>query len=82
MLNDIFYFINNEERSRLRLHTSDLEEKTITILKEVNKSALSFDEQIVFYDSNNNQRRVLKKEQGLFDRLVLDRPYEVDIARI
>lgn len=81
MFNDIFYFVNASERNYLKEELQDLAGKII-ICKRMKKDSSSYEELIEIKDENEKDIRFIKKIDNLFNKLVLDRPYEVLVDRL
>ena len=82
MFNDIFYFVNPSERNYLKEELQDLAGKKIIICKRMKKDSSSYEELIEIKDENEKDIRFIKKIDNLFNKLVLDRPYEVLVDRL
>lgn len=82
MFNDIFYFVNQNERNRLKEVLVDQAGKSIIICKRMKNEEDSFKEIIEISSDNSHVIKSLEKESGQFDKLVLDRPYEVFVDRL
>lgn len=82
MFNDIFYFVNGSERNYLKEELQDLAGKKIIICKRMKKDSSSYEELIEIKDENEKDIRFIKKIDNLFNKLVLDRPYEVLVDRL
>lgn len=82
MFNDIFYFVNVSERNYLKEELQDLAGKKIIICKRMKKDSSSYEELIEIKDENEKDIRFIKKIDNLFNKLVLDRPYEVLVDRL
>ena len=82
MFNDIFYFANASERNYLKEELQDLAGKKIIICKRMKKDSSSYEELIEIKDENEKDIRFIKKIDNLFNKLVLDRPYEVLVDRL
>ena len=82
MFNDIFYFVNQNERKRLKDELVDQTGKSIIICKRMKNEENSFRETIEISTNTSQLIKSLDKESGQFDKLVLDRPYEVLVDRL
>lgn len=82
MFNDIFYFVNASERNYLKEELQDLAGKKIIICKRMKKDSSSYEELIEIKAENEKDIRFIKKIDNLFNKLVLDRPYEVLVDRL
>ena len=82
MFNYIFYFVNASERNYLKEELQDLAGKKIIICKRMKKDSSSYEELIEIKDENEKDIRFIKKIDNLFNKLVLDRPYEVLVDRL
>lgn len=77
MLNDIFYFISEEEKNSLKELTKDLDSKIITLIKKIDNSSDIFREKLLVL---NNQNDIVKQVSTTgFSHLVLDRAYEISL---
>ena len=56
--------------------------KKIIICKRMKKDSSSYEELIEIKDENEKDIRFIKKIDNLFNKLVLDRPYEVLVDRL
>lgn len=81
MINDINYFINNEERRILKQAIEEIGTNgTVVVCKKMDNSDQTFSEKIVI---NHNQKIItIKGEDSLFNKLALDRVYEVNTESI
>lgn len=82
MFNDIFYFVNANERNYLREELRDLAGERIIICKRMKSNVDSYDEIIEIKTESHNDIRFIEKRDNLFNKLVLDRPYEVLVDRL
>ncbi len=74
MLNDIFYFIDEEEKNILRNSLKDNESKTFTIMKKLDSKDY-FNEKLLVLDESENIIDSFDTKE--FAHLVINRPYLV-----
>ncbi len=80
MLNDIFYFISEEEKRSIKELTQDLDSHVVTLIKKIDNSGEKFGEKLLIL---NNQNDVVKQISTTgFTHLVLDRAYEISLDRL
>ncbi len=80
MLNDIFYFISEEEKNSIKELTQDLNSHIVTLIKRIDNTSEKFEEKLLIL---NNQNDVVKQISTTgFTHLVLDRAYEISLDRL
>ncbi len=80
MLNDIFYFISEEEKISIKELTQDLDSHVVTLIKRIDNSSEKFGEKLLILNKENDIVKQISVTG--FTHLVLDRAYEISLDRL
>lgn len=80
MINDIYYFINSKEREILRKAITEFKDfPIVSVCKKMETTNHSFKEKIVI---NDTKELPLEQNTSLFNKLAIDRVYEISVEKI
>ena len=80
MINDIFYFITDSEKAKIKEMVEPFKDSQFTILKRIDSHEDSFSEKIIILNRDNDKVSEFKTDK--FTHLVLDRAYVVSKDRL